>query len=170
MNPRTFFQGHLLPVIFFFLAVIGACSSSQSFKAPQVELKKIRVIQITPEVVVLEGTLELYNPNDQAFRFSGYDYALQVAERRLVTGESKESFEVGGQSHSVIILPATLRFEDLSALLARDLQGWDIPYRLSGTVHLKTFFGTTPLSFSQQSTFNLSDFLREKARELLSRS
>jgi LEA14-like dessication related protein len=167
-KPGFFSKGLLFPLVLFFLFAVCACSPS--YKNPQVELRKVRIIQLTAEAVVLEGTLDLYNPNDLALRFSGYAYALQVRGRKLVTGESKDPFEVGGRKHSIITLPAFIRFEDLSALLDRDLLTRDIPYGLSGTVYFKTFFGTTSLVFSHQGTFTLSEFLRDKARELLSRS
>ena len=155
---------------FCLLAALGACSSGWFFKNPVVEFKKVRVMEITAEAVVLEGTLDLFNPNEQALQFSGYDYTLQVQERGLIRGESREPFEIGKQKHSVITLPATIRFDDLSALLAGDLLGRDIPYRLSGTVHFKSYLGTTPLAFSHQGTFNLSEFLKRKIGELLSGS
>ncbi|HMK66584.1 MAG TPA: LEA type 2 family protein, partial [Thermodesulfobacteriota bacterium] len=144
-------------------------SCSPSFNNPQVEITKVRVVKITSKAVVLEGTLDLYNPNDQSLQFSGYEYTLVVENRKLVTGESKEPMEIAGLKHSTIVLPATIRFEDLSALLADDLLNRNISYRLSGTVHFNHAFGTTPLSFSQEGTFNLSEVLKEKVRELLSR-
>jgi LEA14-like dessication related protein len=150
------------------LAAWGA-SCSPSYKSPQVELTKVRVVKITSKAVVLEGTLDLYNPNDQSLQFSGYAYTLLVENRKVVTGESKEPLEIAGLKHSLITLPATIRLEDLSALLADDLMNRNISYRLSGTVHFKHTFGTTPLAFSQEGTFNLSEVLREKIRELLSR-
>jgi LEA14-like dessication related protein len=169
INPGSFPKGIFLPLVLGVLAAFVSCACSLSYKNPQVALKKVRVMRITPEAVFLEGTLDLYNPNEPALQFSGYDYSLQVGGRKLVTGESKESFEIGGQKHAVITLPAFIRFEDLSAFFNQDLLGRDIPYRLSGTVQYNTFFGATPIAFSHQGTFNLSEFLREKARELLSR-
>jgi len=169
MNPRSSLMGILFSVFFFFFAAVCACYPAQAYKNPEVELKKVRITQINPEAVVLEGTLEIFNPNDLGLRFSGYDYQLTVEGQRLITGESDRPFEIGAQKSSIITLPAVIRFADLSALLEKDLFTRDIAYLLSGTVHLKSWIGTFDFPFSNQGTFNLSDLMREKAREFLPR-
>jgi LEA14-like dessication related protein len=163
------FKGLFLFGILGILVAWSTSSCSPSYKNPQVELTKVRVVQITSKSVVLEGTLDLYNPNDQTLRFSGYEYTLLVETRKVVTGESKEPLEIAGLKHSIIILPATIGLEDLSALLSGDLLNRNISYRLSGTIYFNHSFGTTPFSFSQEGTFNLSEVLKENVLELLSR-
>lgn len=169
MNIRLSPKGIRLPLIFFLLAVLWGCSSSQGVKDSKVELKKVRITRINPESIGLEGTLEIFNPNDTVLRFSGYDYQFSVEGQRLMVGESDQPFEIAAQNWTQITLPATIRFEDLKALAAKDPYNRDIAYRLWGTVHLHSFFGSVPISFSRQGTFNLSEYLREKAKEFLPR-
>jgi LEA14-like dessication related protein len=169
MNTKYSFKGRRLFLIFFLLAALSACTSNQDEQNSKVELKKVRIAQVTADAVYLEGTLEIFNPNDKTLRFSGYDYQLSVEGRRLISGESDKPFEIAAQTWTRINLPATVRFEDLKALAAKDPFSRDIAYRFWGTVHLQSFFGSVPLAFSQQGTFNLSEYLREKAKELLPR-
>jgi LEA14-like dessication related protein len=176
LEPNRYFMkswsslwGIILPLLIFFLTVLYVAHPARAFENPQVELKKVRIIEINPEAVVLEGTLELYNPNDLELRFSGYDYQLSVEKQRLVTGKSVRFFELGAQKRSTILLPAIIRFDDLAALTKKDLFSGDITYLLSGTVHLKSWIGTFDYPFSFEGILNLPDLMREKARELLSR-
>jgi LEA14-like dessication related protein len=158
-------------VISFLLIFTGlsACSSNQELN-PKIELKQVRAIRVSSEFIELEGVLEIYNPNDTGRRFSGYKYTLEVEGQRLITGESNRPFEIQAQKKSVISLPATIRFNDLSALGKKDLFGRDISYLFSGTVQANSWFGTFPIPFSYQGTFNLSELLREKILEFMERA
>lgn len=170
MNTRSSQRGIFLSILFSFLAVLWAGLSAQAYENPEVIVKKVRIILVTSEAILLEGTLEIVNPNNLGLRFSGYDYQLKVEGQRLITGQSDRPFEIGAQKRSLIALPATIRFDDLSAMLEKDLFSGDIVYLLSGTVHLKSWIGTVDYPFSHEGTLNLPDFMREKARELLPRS
>jgi LEA14-like dessication related protein len=168
MNSRSSLRGkYLLFVFFFILSALGACSSGESYKKPEVELKKVRITQIYSEAVALEGILEIYNPNDLSSRFSGYRYQLDLEGQRLLTGTSSQSFEIQAQNTFSITIPAHIRFQDFLTLSKKELFNRDLIYRLSGTIFLDSWMGQLPLPFLFEGTINLSDYLREKTRELL---
>ena len=152
------------------LVILFSClsgSPGQAFKDPEVELQKVRILQVGPEALLLEGDLEIFNPNEGKKSFSGYRYQLEVEGQRLMSGESDQPFEIPARGTALISIPATIRYDDLSALSQKELRAGNLVYILSGTVLLKTWIGTIPLPFSYRNSVNLPNLLREKAREFL---
>ncbi|MFH0786072.1 MAG: LEA type 2 family protein [Pseudomonadota bacterium] len=168
MNPRISLRGKYLTLSFFFLfGIMGTCSSVQAIKEPEFELKEVRILQIHPEGVSLEGVLEIRNPNESKSRFSGYRYQLEMEGQRVVTGESEQPFEIPALGTTSITIPAEVRFKDLEPLSNQDLFNRDLHYRLTGTVSLDSWIGKLPIPFSYEGSINLSDRLRQNVRDLL---
>ena len=156
---------HLLIILSFIVEVLWASSSGYAFKNPDIDLKEVRIIDMDQSAITLEGTLEINNPNDTAARFSGYDFQLDVEGQRLSFGKSGQPFQIPALGIVTIAVPATVLFDDLSAVGRKGVFGRDLVYVLKGTVFLDTFLGKVPLPFSYQDTFNLSDLLREKTNQ-----
>lgn len=158
-----------LLVFFFVFPPLLACSSGHVLNNPEIELKKIRVLRLLPESIELEAVLEVTNPNPVNGRFSGYNYQFDLDGQRVVTGESDHPFEILAQKSSMIVLPATVRFVDWSNLLTQDRFNRDLTLLLSGSLLVDSWLGSIPVPFSIQGTVNLSDLLKQKAREFLTR-
>lgn len=168
MNPRISLRGKYLVLSFFFLfGTMGICSSVQAIKEPEIELKKIRILQIQPEGISLEGILEIRNPNETKSRFSGYRYQLEMEGQRVVTGESDQPFELPALGTTSITIPANVQFKDLEFLSNQELFNRDLFYRFTGTVSLDSWIGKLPLPFSYEGTINLSERLRQNVRDFL---
>ena len=158
---------HLLIILSFIVGVLWTSSSGYAFKNPEIELKQVRIIGMNQTAVVLEGFLEIFNPNDMSSRFSGYRYQLDVEGQRLMTGESDRSFEIPANKTVSFTIPAAVQIKDLMALGHKNLFNRDLVYIITGTAFLDSWIGKIPLPFSYQDTFNLSDLLREKTRQFL---
>jgi LEA14-like dessication related protein len=154
-------------LVFLIFSALWGCPSVSAFQNPTVELKKIQITRMDQETFTLEGTLEVFNPNDMSSRFSGYQYQVDVEGQRLADGKSDRPFEVPAKGTFPLEVPATIRFEDLRTLSRKELFNRDLTYLISGTLYLHSWLGKIPLPFSFEGTFNLSDFLKEKTRRLL---
>jgi LEA14-like dessication related protein len=164
MNLRLALRKIHLLIIFYF---IFACPSVYGFKNPEIEIKIVRIVGIDQSAVTLEGTLDIFNPNEMGSRFSGYRYQLEVEGQRLTTGESDHPFKIPASGTVSITIPATLLIEDLMTLGKKGFFNRDLTYILSGTVFLDSWIGKISLPFSYQETINISDLLREKTRQFL---
>jgi LEA14-like dessication related protein len=168
MNLRFSLKKILLLFIFsFVLEIPVAVFSGQDLQPPVVDLKKVRIVGMDQRAVSLEGTLEIFNPNDLSSRFSGYTYQVEVEGQRLMTGQSDQAFTIPAQGTFSITIPATILLEDLMILSNKELFNRDLKYRLTGTALLASWIGKVPLPFSYEGTFNLSERLREHVREFL---
>lgn len=165
MNQRASLL-RLILLIFIFHA-FWVCPPTYGFKNPEIELKTVHILGIDQSAVILEGTLEIKNPNDLRTKFSGYQYQLEVEGQRLSSGESNRPFQIPALSAITLTIPATVLLEDLVALGEKGIFNRDLVYVLKGTAVLDSFLGQIPLPFSYQDTFNLSDLLREKTRRFL---
>ncbi|MBA4393503.1 MAG: hypothetical protein C0407_08110 [Desulfobacca sp.] len=157
----------LLSIFSFVFEFLWGCSSGQAIQTPEVNLKKVRIVGMDQMAVSLEGTLEIFNPNDRRSRFSGYTYQLEVEGQRLLTGQSDQPFIVPSRDTFSIIIPATILVEDLLNVSKKELFNRDLKYGLTGTVLLDSWIGKFPLPFFYEGTFNLSERLRENVREFL---
>ncbi len=150
---------HLLTILSIFFGVLWTCPSCYGFKNPEIELKRVLIVEMDRSSVTLEGTLEIKNPNDPGTKFSGYQYQLDVEGQRLSTGESKHPFQIPALSTVTLKIPATMLFEGLIALSKKGIFNRDLIYVLKGTAIMDSWIGKIPLPFSYQDTINLSDLL-----------
>jgi Late embryogenesis abundant protein. len=102
--------------VFLVFSTLWFCSLSYAFQNPTVDLKKVRIVSMDQRAVSLEGTLEIFNPNDLSSRFAGYTYQLEVEGQRLLTGTLDQPFSVPAQGTFPITIPATILLEDILAL------------------------------------------------------
>jgi LEA14-like dessication related protein len=147
--------------------VMGVSCSKFTFQQPVVKSLAIRIKGLDRSALVLEGKLEVFNPNELSTRFSGYIFRLDLEGQRVLGGQSDQAFTVPAQETFSVIIPATILFKDLLALSRKELLNRDLKYRIEGSVIVDSGISGLTLPFSSEGTINLSEWVKGQVRDFL---
>jgi LEA14-like dessication related protein len=125
------------------LVAVSACATLTDFDPPRVTMDSLRVLPTEGQVPRFEIQLRVTNPNSQALDIAGVSYSLELLDRELLHGVTKDVPRIEGYGEGVITLQASVQMLQVLRLLASFGTQMDQPldYRFLAKVD---FNGLTP--------------------------
>lgn len=121
-------------------------------KAPQVSFQAIRVgnLDLMRQSATLSVDLGIAHQAGSALKFSGFDYALTLSDKRLVEGTVARLAEVPPGKTQTVTLPITLNLLTAGTSIVQAItSGGQVAVGLDATVKVGTPFGDIPLSIDE---------------------
>lgn len=134
----------LLVAALLILFAAGGCAGmdpwlqAAGIERPGVSVDGARVTAVDFDGLDLEVTFLIDNPNRVGINLAALDYELDVAGRTLLRGDRAERLEVPAEGVGRVMLPITVRFEDLYRLyrdLRQPVPGASAGYDLTAGLH-----------------------------------
>jgi LEA14-like dessication related protein len=143
------------------LLVVGAlgCTSMGSIEPLEVTLANLNITEVTIFETTLVAKLRITNPNPEAFTIEGASFKLDLEDKKVGMGTSKESFTVDRlDSH---VLDVVFHMNNASALLRlKDIledKDKEVSYGVRGGLYTQGAFGTKKLKVNKTGTIDLTD-------------
>jgi LEA14-like dessication related protein len=134
------------------LLVLPGCALF--FRAPEVRIVDIRVVEVGLRSGTAEVILEVDNPNRYALEILGLDYRLEVGSTAedsrwdlLAEGFHSEPLRLRPRTEERIALQLPFRYSALGTALGAWIRGGEVPYRVEGRLRAKGPVGARELPF-----------------------
>lgn len=114
------------------LAVAGCAGLDRALEArkPAASVDGVRLAAIDFDRAELVFDVRIDNPNPVGLELAGFDYALDVAGRELLSGRRDRRLALPAEGAETIAVPVAIRFDRVAGTLG-DLRGRDrVPYGL----------------------------------------
>jgi LEA14-like dessication related protein len=135
------------------LAVITGCSTlDPNYDPPRVSIEGLRSVPTQSGAPRFEITLRVINPNQQPLDIAGISYSLEILDKELVYGVTKNVPLVAGYSEQLVTLEAGVQLIQLVRFLA-SLGATEtdvLDYRLSAKIDFHGFTATQRLEETGQ--------------------
>lgn len=133
----------LVLCVTFSLALSSGCATLTDFDPPRVTMDSLRVLPTEGQVPRFEIKLRVTNPNTNALDIAGVSYSLELLDRELLHGVTKDVPRIEGYGEGVITVEASVQMLQVLRLLASFGTQLDQPleYRFLAKVD---FNGLTP--------------------------
>ena len=111
-------------------ASMDAVKRAAGIKDPDVSVVGINITRLSAEGLTLQFALEVDNPNPIPLDLAGFDYALLLDGKQLAAGEQRDSIKIKARGNSRVKVPVSLKFSDLSNLIAGGISKENLNYEL----------------------------------------
>lgn len=141
-----------IPLLILLGASLVSCSAlKESIKKPEVAMQKVNVTGISLSGMDVAFVLGVKNPNPLGLTLDGLSYKLDIEDKPLLKGKTRQKLKLAANGSSSLTLPLALAygemFDGVSALVKQDkvryaLGGeidfglFQLPYKTSGTIDL----------------------------------
>ncbi len=98
--------------------------------------------------------LDVMNPNRFDLKLTSFEYTLHLNGEDIGSGSLKKEILVPASSTTRVNVPVAARFKNLGAILRAIIAGDEMPYKIEGTVGVKTSFGGLTFPFSKEDRFH----------------
>ncbi len=138
-------------------AILVSCAAlKESIRKPEVSTQAARITGVTLNGMDVAFVLGVKNPNPMGFTLEGLSYKLDIENKQLLRGRTKQRLKVAAKGNSSLKLPLSLAykgmFDGVSALLNQD----KIRYALNGELD----FGLIRLPYKTSGTLDLPSLPR----------
>jgi len=139
------------------LALLPGCALF--FRAPEVRIVDLRVVEVGLRSGTAEVILEVDNPNRYSLEILGFDYLLEVGSSGqdprwdiLAQGVREESLRLPARSEERIVIQLPFRYSALGTAVGAWLRGGEVPYRVEGILRAKGPVGERNLPFQARGS------------------
>ena len=129
--PRTSSTFSLLAVLF--AVFITSCATHRS-AAPEVNLMRLDVLDVTLSHVNLLADLRVFNPNEQPLVIQGVDYTLYLEGIKVFSGKNNMSQTVAPGEYGHTTLRLASAYWDMIRLLNRLPDKADVAFAMQGSI------------------------------------
>ena len=120
----------VLPAISF-----SSCSTINAI-APEVNLMRVDVQDVTLSHVNLLADLRVFNPNDTAMTIQGVDYTLYLEGVKVFSGKSRLSQTIAPQEYGHLTLRLASAYWDIIQLLNKLPNKSDVAFSMEGSIRV----------------------------------
>ena len=121
------------------LMLAGCATLKEQFREPSIAVKDLQVRSVSLADMQLDFILGIDNPNPMAIAMNGLSYRLELEDRPLFEGKTRDRVKVAANGSSRISLPFTLAYEDILGGFDALANKKSLNYTLSGKVDLGLF-------------------------------
>ncbi len=143
------------------LLLVTGCSLL--VKGPGVDLKAVRITGLDHKGLRMALVLDVRNDNDRELVLTGYRYDLQVGSLPVTRGEVKERTAFPAGSVTDVTVPVTLPYAALAGLLQHQDDAGRVPYRLTASFDVESFFGSVTVPCTKNGTFTIPEQFRKSS-------
>jgi LEA14-like dessication related protein len=141
------------------LALAG-CAELQKVAAGALQRPHLTFRSASLDALDLEGATvgfhyDLENPNGFGVSVARLGYAVEIEGKRVASGDLPGGLEIRASGTAPVTFPVRVRFRDVPGIVSLIGKRDRLPYRLSGTVGVKTPLGVLDLPLSHEDTLAL---------------
>jgi LEA14-like dessication related protein len=142
------------------LAGLSGCATLQqllaaSFIRPTLTFKSASLADLSLGSATVNLTYLVDNPNPIGLELASVDYAFFVEGKQVVAGKPPAGLRVPAGGQAEVVLPASVRFQDIVPVLETFLTRDQASYVARGSVGVDTPIGLISLPFEKQGTFDI---------------
>lgn len=126
-----------------------------AFQQPTLSFKSVSLTDLSLAGLTLDTIWVLNNPNEVGLSLASIEYALDVEGQQVVAGAPPQGLQIAPGSSSELHFPATLRFQDLVAVVDTFLNKDFASYRASGALGVNTPLGVLRLPLATEGQFEV---------------
>jgi LEA14-like dessication related protein len=118
----------------------------------------VREIRLSPRSLLemnLVLGIEVQNPNRLDVTVTSFEYTVRLDNEEIGTGRLEKELYVPASSTIQVQAPVAAKFKNLGGSLKSILTGSDLPYKIDGTIGIKTVFGSMSFPLSREGRINL---------------
>jgi len=150
-------------VLALFVSLLSACATlQQALKEPEVAVQDLRLSKLSLSGMELDFILGVKNPNPLGIKLSGLSYRLDVQQRKLLSGSSKQKLKLAANGSSRVTLPLSLDYRELQGGIEALLGQRSIDYALSGELD----FGLFRVPYSKRGSLAVPSLPRLQVERL----
>lgn len=138
----------------FLLAVaVAGCAGlgKKLIQEPKVEIESVQVKGVDGKGATVVFDLQIQNPNAFALEVDALKYDVEIAGKRLASGELKSPAKVDANTTSTVSLPIPVKFSDLFASVWALAEKGKSHYVIKG----EATFGIIEIPFENQGEITL---------------
>lgn len=144
---------YILPLLLL-VTLIAGCTSV-FVKEPVVTVKGLNMVSLDAGGAAMEVNLVVENPNGYNIKLLGYSYDLQVMSLPLVKGGARDEIDFAPKAATEVRIPLRIAYGDLIALMKRNPDPDQVPYRLKAGLDLDTPVGHMTVPIDRNGTYRI---------------
>lgn len=145
----------LLPVLATGCAGLKDLARS-AFQEPKLTFRSASLQALDLEGATVAFNFELSNPNAVGVDIARAGWAIEVDQTRIAAGDLPAGLKVPANGTAPVSFPVRVRFRDVPGVVSLITSGKDdLPYRLSGTLGVRTPLGILELPLSHSDHLRL---------------
>jgi len=137
------------------LGLILLTGCSFFVKKPEISVKGVNLAGLGDDGVEIDFLLSVANPNSYGIKLTGYSYTLIASDLKLANGENRDTVDFKGNTATDIMVPVTIAFKDLMAILNRRSDSGQIPYQLTADFTLHAPLGTVEVPLRKSGSLTV---------------
>ena len=143
------------------LALASGCAglkdlARSAFQEPKLTFRSAKVQALDLEGATVAFLFDLSNPNAIGLDVARAGYAIEIDGTRIVAGDLPAGLAIPANGTAPISFPVRVRFRDVPGVVSLLGKGRDeLPYKLSGTLGVRTPIGILDLPLSHSDRLRL---------------
>ncbi len=136
---------NLVKIKILLLSLLVICSGCASFtgefiKDPTVEIKSLKVLNLSNEDLTLDLILSVNNPNPIPLSLSKVDYSLNFASEKVTSGVFEKGIELSANNVSEVTIPLKFTYSSIGNILMGILnKNLNRDYEITGSANVGIF-------------------------------
>lgn len=121
-------------------ALLGGCAAVKDYvKEPQVDLRDVRVTDMSLADATLAFDLDVRNPNPLGISMQGLSYKLELEDKTFFEGSHDDGLRIGANDKSRLTIPVKLGYKEVLGSIDALRGNKDVKYRISGKAKFGPF-------------------------------
>jgi len=150
--------------LFVLLAVLPACSMKEAVRNMSLELKQVRVSDMTDNGFRATVYMQVNNPNRFGMKVAQLNYNILINGVEVGKGNIKDEIDIPSNGSAVAELPVEISYGGLKDKVYDIIKG-RLDYQVTGEAVFKTWFGSYPVPFDTKKGRKLPAAGQEKPAE-----
>lgn len=127
-----------------------------AFQEPTLTFRSASLQSLDLEGATVSFLFDLQNPNSVGVDVARANWAIELDQTRIAAGDLPTGLKVPANGTAPVAFPVRLRFRDVPGIIALITNGRDeLPYRLSGSIGVRTPIGIVDLALSHADNLRL---------------
>ncbi len=139
-------------MIFTLIACSGGGGDLSEF-LPTVKFNRLDLTDLSFEELSVDFVFDVDNPNPVDIPLERFDYALDLADIEILSGDSPTGLELRSEATSEMALPVSLNFEGIYELATTERGVDAMPFRLRGGFGWDTDIGPVDVIYDEEGDF-----------------
>ncbi|MHB8173403.1 MAG: LEA/WHy family protein [Nitrospirota bacterium] len=137
----------LLAGIMILLLSLSACGMGSAVRKMSIELKTVRIKDMTLSGFDAKVYLRVTNPNWFTIGISDLDYHAYISGQEVASGQAGQEISIPSGSYAVLALPVKVSYGSLGGKVAQAFSKGNLKYRLAGSAVFHTWFASRTVPF-----------------------
>lgn len=132
---------------------LGALGDALEPYTPKISFKNLDLKSIDFTRINVDFVFSIDNPNPIEVKLDTFSYAFGLENVELLSGTNDDGIKLESRGSSALVLPMSLRFEDIFALVGAVKGKDDLGFSLAGDFGFRTPLGVAKVPFREEGRF-----------------